>query len=148
MACNDNKKKYECGGKVLASCTFYEGELPEWSKLKDENCVTVEEVLEELYTKVTELSDSCSLKGFNSDCVKVEEKDKMVNIMNKISNQVCNMTSNSNSTDEGNTSHSKKILAKNISLEGIDLGCFQGVCDENIYDLEGFLKSLIAKNCK
>lgn len=144
MSCNDNKKKYECGGKVLASCTFYEGELPKWSKLKDESCVTVEEVFDELYDKVTELLKEYSLEGFESDCIEVTSKDKVVSIMQKISNKVCN----TNGGDKGSGSSVTKILAKNISMEGIDLGCFQGVCDENINNLEDFLKSLIAKNCK
>ena len=54
--CND-RKNY-CGDKMSSICTMYEGELPNWSELNEEICVTIEETTEEFYNQNIKQKDA------------------------------------------------------------------------------------------
>ena len=59
--CRDTNLKYNCGDKRQnARCVLYEGYIPNYSKLLDEDCITLEETTEELYKNQEEI-----LKGYD-----------------------------------------------------------------------------------
>lgn len=66
-ACNN--RKYSCGEKISSICTIYDGELPEWSELNDEICVTIEETTEELYNQVADIKESLDTKNLGGACL-------------------------------------------------------------------------------
>lgn len=67
-ACNN--RKYSCGEKISSICTIYDGELPEWSELNDEICVTIEETTEELYNQVADIKESLDTSNLGGSCLK------------------------------------------------------------------------------
>lgn len=66
-ACNN--RKYSCGEKISSICTIYDGELPEWSELNDEICVTIEETTEELYNQVADIKESLDTSNLGGSCL-------------------------------------------------------------------------------
>lgn len=66
-ACNN--RKYSCGEKISSICTMYDGELPEWSELNDEICVTIEETTEELYNQVADIKESLDTSNLGGSCL-------------------------------------------------------------------------------
>ena len=64
-----NNRKYSCGEKISSICTIYDGELPEWSELNDEICVTIEETTEELYNQVTDIKESLDTSNLGGSCL-------------------------------------------------------------------------------
>lgn len=66
-ACNN--RKYSCGEKISSICTIYDGELPEWSELNDELCVTIEETTEELYNQVADIKESLDTSNLGDSCL-------------------------------------------------------------------------------
>lgn len=69
-------KKYTCGGTLQpAACTKYEGQLPQWSKLRGEGCVSVEEVLEEQYEVLDKILKSISTKALGRSCITYDSVD-------------------------------------------------------------------------
>lgn len=66
-ACNN--RKYSCGEKISSICTIYDGELPEWSELNDEICVTIEETTEELYNQVADIKESLDTSNLGDSCL-------------------------------------------------------------------------------
>ena len=64
-----NNRKYSCGEKISSICTIYDGELPEWSELNDEICVTIEETTEELYNQVADIKESLGTSNLGGSCL-------------------------------------------------------------------------------
>lgn len=69
MGCGKYDISSTCGDRYYATCTFYQTELPEWSELKDQNCVTIEETTEELYKAVTEIKDQLDNSEPSEGCI-------------------------------------------------------------------------------
>lgn len=70
MECNDkNKRKFQCGRKESSACVEYAGWLPKWSELNLEDCVTVEEVLEEQYKVLDKILTSIDVSSLGRGCV-------------------------------------------------------------------------------
>lgn len=70
MECNDkNKRKFQCGKKVSSACTEYAGWLPKWSELRLDDCVTVEEVLEEQYHTLDKILNAINVSDIGRACV-------------------------------------------------------------------------------
>lgn len=72
-----------CGDRYYATCTFYQTELPEWSSLSTQNCVTLEETTEELYEEITDIKDELDNSELTGGCINFlseDPKQKDVNI--------------------------------------------------------------------
>lgn len=70
MECNDkNKRKFQCGKKTSSACTEYAGWLPRWSELNLEDCVTVEEVLEEQYHVLDNILTAINVSDLGRACI-------------------------------------------------------------------------------
>jgi len=93
--CNNYKPKHTCGQKQYAGCTFYETELPEWSSLKDEDCVVLEETTAEIYEQITDILDGIDNSELGNDCLEytteggVGIKQKQVNLV--FEEAICNI---------------------------------------------------------
>ena len=85
MGCGKYDISSTCGDRYYATCTFYQTELPEWSELKDQNCVTIEETTEELYEAVTEIKDQLDNSELSGGCIMYIEANPP---QNKINNAV------------------------------------------------------------
>lgn len=80
-----NNRKYSCGDKMSSICTMYEGELPNWSELNNELCVTIEETTEELYKQVSEIKENLDTSNLGEACLQYPNneniKQKDVNLV-------------------------------------------------------------------
>ena len=82
MGCGKYDISSTCGDRYYATCTFYQTELPEWSELKDQNCVTIEETTEELYEAVTEIKDQLDNSELSGGCIEYPNSDPAQNEVN------------------------------------------------------------------
>ena len=62
--------KHKCTGtRNYASCIETQIELPEFSTLLEEECLSVEDLEEEFYTLIGELRDNTNLDELDNDCI-------------------------------------------------------------------------------
>ena len=113
MGCNRcNKPTLECGDKVYAPCVYVEIDFPIFSIFHEEECVTLDEVVEELYKEVDEIKEAINIESFNS-CLEYEEKTIPI-ILQKHEDEICDLK---------NKLTPCEILNLDISDCGIDVSC-------------------------
>lgn len=90
MSCN--KLQHRCGGiKGFTSCIHYQGDVPQYSELfEDKNCLSAEQVIEDLYSLVTELKEQNIVNENELDCEYLGEL-KTKNILVFLFNKVCTL---------------------------------------------------------
>lgn len=131
--------KHTCGNKQRAICVHYDTELPDFSKLKDETCVTIEETTEELYKLIARLREGLDLKNLGS-CLSYEvPKDKLTVAiaLEVLEREICKLK---NGSQGGNSSTS-------FDVSKLDLKCLQSPCDTGIRSLQDLLQAIINKIC-
>lgn len=136
MSCRDNKLKYNCGTRTNARCVFYEGYLPEHSKLKDEDCVTIEETTDELYHTQEDILDSIDLSSLGKLCLEYDnstDKLKVKEVLLAIEKEICKLKSASEENDNGSLN--------------LDFKCLTSPCGEQITTLNELLQVLIDEIC-
>lgn len=69
MGCGSYSISDTCGERLYATCVFYQTDLPEWSELLNQNCVTIEETTEELYNQLTDIRDSLDTSNLGENCL-------------------------------------------------------------------------------
>ena len=140
MSCRNDKMKYRCGTYHLDECTTYSGDLPEWSELQDETCVTLKESTEELYGKVTEIKDDIELTRF-SNCIDYNEeevgKPKIDEVLTKHHELLCEILGTDMSKD----------VSPDISRWGLDFKCLVDQCANPPSTLKQLLQLLINSVC-
>lgn len=109
-SCNScTKVKYTCGEvKTSAYCTYIDKNLlPEWSELKDEDCLVVYETTKELYNEVDKLKKEIEIKESPScfdynknDDGKITIKTALETIIEKAG--LCGSTPKNNESNYGN----------------------------------------------
>lgn len=137
--CRDTNLKYNCGDKRQnARCVLYEGYIPNYSKLLDEDCITLEETTEELYKNQEEILKSIDTSKLGKKCLdysEFQEDDslKVNEALLTIEEEICDLKNKLNSgSDE--------------SLE-LDFKCLTGVCNNEIDSLKDLLQILINEIC-
>lgn len=141
-ACRTNKRKHSCGcTKQNAICVYYDGYLPEYSKLKEEGCVTLEETTEELYTKQEEILNDIDLKDIGKSCIDFrpyQEKVDKLNVKEAIKGleaEICNLK------------NCKGGDLSNFDISKIDPKCLDDKCNKSINSLETLLQKIIDELC-
>lgn len=140
MTCGD-KTKNNCGKKVYAECTYYEGTLPEWSELED--CKTVEETTEELYSKLTELIDMLDFSDTESSCedLTIKEEGGKVTLKSYLET----LLEIAEGIKCGEITIKEDV---DISKWGLDLKCLIEPCDTPIAKLSTLIQVMITKMCE
>ena len=144
MSCNE-KLKYTCGQRQNARCTFYEVDLPSWSLLLTEDCVTIEETNKELYDEVTVIKNFLDFDNLTEDCITYtyvdSENKKLSEVINPITLELCALKSmfESQGTD----------AICNISIIdcGIDTKCLDDICNTGLDTIGELLQALVDKVC-
>lgn len=141
MGCCDQKRKHKCGTKQQAICTSYKGDIPEYSKLHDEDCITIEETTNDTYELISDIRDRLDLTGYNRKCISVdksqfkydkEEDYKLTDILNELTEKVCEL---GGGDDDGD------------SLD-LDFKCLVSPCGNEISTLKDLLQTLINEVCE
>lgn len=141
MSCCGNDKKYNCGGiKQQAACTFYEGCIPKYSKYKDDDCVTVEEAICEIYTNQETILESIDTAKLDKSCIdypttRINGKDiiTIVSVLNEHQKLLCEKDDTGSETD--------------LDLSGLDLKCLSDDCNNNVKSLKQVLQLIIDEIC-
>lgn len=72
------------------ACVPYEGEIPEWSELSERReCVTVGEVLEDIYKAITEIRGAIDMRDLGNDCLSVDGDKTVAKILFALENKIC-----------------------------------------------------------
>ena len=135
--CGDSRK-YSCGTKTQAVCTYYKGYLPKYSKL-DPDCAVIEETTEELYKHQEEILKSIDSSKLKTDCfdyptteVNGEDKVMIVDILQTLQNEICEMKEDSAESD----------------AMSLDFKCLVAPCGSPISSLKDLLQALIDGYCE
>lgn len=88
MSCQNNQRKDSCV-KSYAICVAYEGEVPSYSDIAEEPCVSIEEVAEDLYSLVTELREVTNVTDLDFDCLIAPTEPTPVNVVQLLLQEVC-----------------------------------------------------------
>ena len=90
MACG--KTKMNCiGARQFAMCIETQIEPPEFSVLFEEGCLTVEDVLEDLYTVSGEIKEEIDLSTITASCITLPTVKDTKNFIQLILDQICEL---------------------------------------------------------
>lgn len=137
--CRDTNLKYNCGDKRQnARCVLYEGYIPNYSKLLDEDCITLEETTEELYKNQEEILKSIDTSKLGKKCLdysEFQEDDslKVNEALLTIEKEICNLKKITDDNDDS-------------SLE-LDFKCLVDPCNNTITSLNQLFQIMIDKIC-
>jgi len=138
MTCKS--KNLLCGeNRTNAVCVRYTGYLPDWSLLKDEDCLSVDEVVEELYNKTTEIEAKVDFSDLESECLNLQ--DELENTTPKSVAQAL-ITSVEELKCNPNPVPLKDL---NITCYNLDFKCLVDPCDVPITKLSTLLQLIINK---
>jgi hypothetical protein len=88
MACD--KTKMNCvGAKQFATCVRTEVEPPAFSNLGEENCLSVEEVLEDLYQISGDIKTEIDLSTITSTCLSLPINKTIKNLIQQLYTEIC-----------------------------------------------------------
>lgn len=119
-----NKIKNMCGEKTYATCTYYELEVPTFSTLLDQDCITIEETTSDLYLAVGGIKSEIDLSSLGDNCLTyVQEggKDTIKNVLLKYEQEICSLKNKVTYLE--NEAICNKIITDCVDLTGIVDAC-------------------------
>jgi hypothetical protein len=88
-----NKIKHTCAEKSYATCTYYEKELPDFSKLPEAiGCPTIEDTTYELYNLIKEIKRETDLSDLGEKCIDYDEK-LTKSVLLQLEQEICDLKS-------------------------------------------------------
>jgi hypothetical protein len=123
-----NKIKHMCGEKTYATCTYYELEVPAFSELLDQDCITIEETTADLYEVVGGVKSEIDLSSLGNDCltyVQEEGQNIVKNVLLKYEQEICDLKSKVSYLE--NEAICDKIITDCVDLSGIVDACEQPI---------------------
>lgn len=143
MGCGD-KPKYTCGDRRSnARCVFYDIPVPTYSKLVEEDCLTVEETTEDIYKLISWIKESVDLTGVSFNELEVEEvsdsyikNNHRVLLKEVITKLISELYNLKNKVDE-----------KDPERMDLDYKCLVSSCGDPISTTEQLLQTLIDEVC-
>jgi hypothetical protein len=89
--CN-NKIKHTCAGtQVSALCTKYESTVSEHSNLNDEDCLDVQEVIEDIYSITEDIYSKIDVSELSNDCITFIEPKTLSSVIDQIYLKLCEL---------------------------------------------------------
>ena len=67
------KPETTCGTRGYATCVYYEGYIPPFSSLDQDDCNTVHETLEDIYNEMETMQDEADLSELGNECITYTE---------------------------------------------------------------------------
>jgi hypothetical protein len=111
-----NKIKHTCSEKNYATCIYYELEVPTFSSLVDEDCITLEETTEDQYNILTGIKSEIDLSALGQDCITYGINPKTVkSVLLKYEQEICTLK------DKVNTLETTAICDMDITNCGLTL---------------------------
>lgn len=144
MGC-ENAPKYTCGDrKSNARCVFYDLPVPEYSKLDEEDCVTIEETTEDIYKLVSWLKESIDTEDFEIECLEV---DKVKDTYRKDNNRYLLVDIVKELVKKSCSNNDKSDQSINNILSNLDYKCLVDDCGQKPGSLQELLQLIINKSC-
>lgn len=69
MSCTGAKISNTCGSKSYSVCVYYEGSIPSFSSLTEEECINMQEVAEDLYEIIGTIKEESNLESLRDGCI-------------------------------------------------------------------------------
>lgn len=111
-----NKVKHTCSEKNYATCVYYELEVPDFSSLVDQDCITLEETTEDQYNILDGIKSEIDLSALGQDCINYGINPKTVkSVLLKYEQEICDLK------DRVNTLETTAICDMNITDCGLTL---------------------------
>jgi len=85
------KIKQTCGSITFSKCTKYEGTLSEHSSLSEDDCLDVEEVIEDLYSIIDGIKEEINLENLENTCITFTEPKTVSSVIEQMYNKICEM---------------------------------------------------------
>lgn len=139
--CN-GKTKHTCGDKSYATCVYYEKQIPEFSDLREEECITIEETTEDVYSILGQMKDELLLSELGQLCltyVSGSEVNSIKKVLLKYEQEICLLK------EKVEELETEAICNKNIE-SCLNLTGVVDQCDEPIKTLGQLLQYLINQN--
>lgn len=90
-----NKVKHTCAEKNYATCVYYELEVPDFSSLVNQDCITLEETTKDQYDILAGIKSEIDLSSLGQGCltyVTTPEGKKVVkNVLLKYEQEICDL---------------------------------------------------------
>jgi hypothetical protein len=87
-----NKIKHTCAEKNYATCVYYELEVPSFSSLVGEDCITLEETNEDQYNLIGYIKSEIDLSALGQDCINYGINPKTVkSVLLKHEQEICDL---------------------------------------------------------
>ena len=139
------KPKHTCGDRSSnARCVFYDLDIPSFSKLSNNDCVTVEETTTDLYNLVSWLRESVNIENLDirdldlqsvlDNYEPTKQRFLVKDVLEGIISQIDDI---------------KKLAESNDTNSGLELDfkCLVGSCGGPITSLKELLQALIDEVC-
>lgn len=111
-----NKVKHTCSEKNYATCVYYELEVPDFSSLVNQDCITLEETTEDQYNILEGIKSEIDLSALGQDCINYGVNPKTVkSVLLKYEQEICDLK------DRVNTLETTAICDMNITDCGLTL---------------------------
>ena len=87
---NYNKIKYTCSGEAaFAECVNFEGTVSEDSGLFDQNCLSVEQVIEDVYSMIDTINQEIDMSTLGNDCITFTEPKTVSSVVYQMYLKLC-----------------------------------------------------------
>lgn len=87
-----NKIKHTCSEKNYATCVYYELEVPDFSSLVNEDCITLEETTQDQYNILVDIKSEIDLSALGQDCINYGVNPKTVkSVLLKYEQEICDL---------------------------------------------------------
>ena len=87
-----NKVKHTCGGvQNFALCTKYEGSISEQSSLLEDDCLDVQEVIEDIYNITEDIYSKINMSELDNDCITFTEPRSPTSVIAQIYTKICQL---------------------------------------------------------
>lgn len=132
-----NKVEQTCGTPTYASCTEFEGTPNELSPLGDDCTLSVEEVLNDIYTQLEEIN----LSELGETCLEyiLDDEGRAVvkNVLLKFEEEICSMKTQITALQ------TTDICNQNITSCDLDFGSLTTACDTPVSTLAEALQLIL-----
>lgn len=87
-----NKVKHNCGGvQTFAVCTQYQGTVSAQSSLGEDDCLYVEEVIEDIYDITQDIYSKIDMTALNSNCITFTEPRTVKSVIAQMYLKICQL---------------------------------------------------------
>jgi hypothetical protein len=133
-----NKIKHTCAEKNYATCVYYELEVPDFSSLVGEDCITLEETTEDIYELIGDIKSEIDLSALGEACIEYDVNPKTVkSVLLQYEQEICDLRA------EVDTLKTTAICDIDITECGIDLSGINNNCSSPVTTLGELLAYLV-----